>query len=207
MQLPPRHKPAGRQAEYVRAGLWQKNNFLKMTQILKSGVILFLAIFFLSCDRKMDVIKNSDILSLPTLTVKDFETIYTDSAKLQSVLSSSLMERYTNIKPPYSEFRNGIKVLFYDGHKEPVASFTSKYARFLEDKRLWELKDSVVAVNEKNERLETELLYWDQDKELVYTDRAVRITSEDEIVVGIGLESNPRFTKWWIRDVSATISI
>ncbi|MBA4322499.1 MAG: LPS export ABC transporter periplasmic protein LptC [Odoribacter sp.] len=169
--------------------------------------LLLLAIFLLSCDRKMDVIKKDDILSLPTLTVKDFETIYTDSAKLQLVLSSSLMERYTNVKPPYSEFKNGIQVLFYDGHKAPVASFTSKYARYLDDKRLWELKDSVVAVNEKKERLETELLYWDQEKELVYTDRAVRITSEDEIVVGIGMESNPRFTKWWIKNVSATIPI
>lgn len=175
--------------------------------ILIIGAVLFIATVLLSCDRKIDVIKNSDILSLPTLTVKDFETVYTDSAKLQLVLSSSLMERYTNIKPPYSEFKKGIKVLFYDGHKEPVASFTSKYARYLDDKRLWELRDSVVAINEKNERLETELLYWDQEKELVYTDRFVRITSEDEIVVGIGMESNPRFTKWWIKNVSATISI
>jgi LPS export ABC transporter protein LptC len=117
------------------------------------------------------------------------------------------MERYTESKPPYSEFKNGIKVLFYDGHKAPIASFTSKYAKFLEDKRLWELRDSVIVVNEKNERLETELLYWDQEKDLVSTDRAVRITSEDEIVVGIGLESDSRFLKWWIKDVRATISI
>lgn len=155
----------------------------------------------------MDVIKKSDILSLPALTVKNFETIYTDSAKLNLVLSASLMERYTNSKQPFSEFKNGIKVLFYDGHKVPVASFTSKYARLDEETNIWELKDSVVAVNEKNERLETELLFWDQKKELVHTDRAVRITSEDEIVVGIGLESNPRFTNWWIKNVSATISI
>lgn len=184
-----------------------KTSFKISGHILKSGIILFLATGLLSCDRKMDIIKNSDILSRPSVTAKDFETIYTDSAKLQLVLSSSLMERYTNVKPPYAEFKNGIKVLFYDGHKDPVASFTSKYAKFLEDKRLWELKDSVVAINEKNERLETELLYWDQERELVYTDRFVRITSEDEIVMGIGLESNPRFTKWWIKNVSATISI
>jgi LPS export ABC transporter protein LptC len=173
----------------------------------KWAAVLFFASILISCDRKMEVIKNADILSLPSLTVKDFETIYTDSAKLQLILSSSLMERYTNVKPPYSEFRNGIKALFYDGHKEPVGSFTSKYAKYLEDKKLWELKDSVVAVSEKNERLETELLYWDQEKDIIYTDRAVRITTEDQIVVGIGLKSNPRLTNWVIKDVSATIPI
>jgi hypothetical protein len=65
----------------------------------------------------------------------------------------------------------------------------------------------VVVVNEKNEILETELLYWDQEKDIVYTDRFVKITSEDQIVMGTGLESNPRFTKWKIRNVSATIYI
>ena len=184
------------------------NTSLKITfTLLKSGVVLLVVPFLMSCDRKMDTIKNSDILSLPTQTVKIFETVYTDSARLQLILSSSLMERYANSKPPYSEFRNGIKVLFYDGHKEPIASFTSKYAKFLEDKRLWELKDSVVAINEKNERLETELLYWDQEKDHVYTDRAVRIITEDDIVLGIGLESNSRFTNWWILNSKATISI
>jgi LPS export ABC transporter protein LptC len=173
----------------------------------KSVAAIFFMTVLLSCERKMDIIKKSDISALPTLTVKNFETVYTDSAKLQLVLSSSLMERYTDVKPPYAEFKKGIKALFYDGHKEPVGSFTSKYAKFLEDKKLWELKDSVVAVSEKNERLETELLYWDQEKDIIYTDRAVRITSEDEIVLGIGLESNPRLTKWVIKDVSATISM
>jgi LPS export ABC transporter protein LptC len=176
-------------------------------RLIKYGTLLLVAAWLISCERKMEVIKKSDILSLPTLTVKDDTTIYTDSSKLQLIMYSPLIERYPNIKPPYAEFRKGIKVLFYNGHPNPVGSFTSKYAKFLEDKRLWELKDSVVAVNEKNEKLETELLYWDQDKELIYTDRAVRITSQDEIVIGIGMKSDPKFTNWWIKDVSATIPI
>jgi LPS export ABC transporter protein LptC len=192
---------------FSRRSMNRRYLFPRDSFILKSIEVLFFALIFLSCDRKMDVIEKSDILLLPSLTEKDFQTEYSDSAKLQLVMSASLMERYTNVKPPYTEFKNGIRVLFYDGHKDPVASFTSKYARYSDEKKLWELKDSVVAINEKNERLETELLYWDQEKELVYTDRAVRITSEDEIVVGIGLESDPRFTRWWIKDVRATISI
>jgi LPS export ABC transporter protein LptC len=162
---------------------------------------------FLFCDRKIDIIKKSEIESLPTLTVKDFETVYTDSATLQLVMSSPLMERYTNKKPPYSEFRHGIKVFFHNGHIDPVARLTAKYAKLNEDNKIWELRDSVIAVNEKNEILETELLYWDQEKELVYTDRFVKISSEDQIVMGTGLESNPRFTKWKIKNVSATIYI
>jgi LPS export ABC transporter protein LptC len=84
---------------------------------------------------------------------------------------------------------------------------SSRYARYEDARKLWELKDSVIAINEKKERLETELLYWDQDKNIVYTDRFVKITSEDQIIMGTGLESDPRFTKWRIRNVSAQFYI
>lgn len=160
-----------------------------------------------SCDKKIDTIKKSDIESLPSMTVKDFVTSYSDSATTQLVMSAPLMERYIDRKSPYSEFRFGVKVVFYDGKDAPVGTLTSKYARYAEDRKLWELKDSVIAVNEKKEVLETELLYWDQDKELVYTDRFVRITGEDQIVMGTGLESDPRFIKWKIRNVSAQFYI
>lgn len=167
------------------------------------GVILIM----ISCERKMETIRISDIESLPSHTVKEFETVYSDSGRIQLIMRSPLMERYTDRKPQYSEFRKGINVLFYDGNAEPLASLSSKYARYYEEKKLWELKDSVTAINEKKETLETELLYWAQEKDLVYTDRFVRITGEEQIVMGTGLEANSRFTRWKIRNVSATIYI
>jgi LPS export ABC transporter protein LptC len=176
-------------------------------KITKAGLIISCGILLLSCERKMDIIKNADIFSLPTTTVKDFKSVFTDSTKIQLILSSSLMEGYTRVSPRYTEFRKGIKAEFYDGHPQPVATITSKYAKLLEDKNLWELKDSVRATNEKNEKLETDLLYWDRNKDLFYTDRFVRITSEDQIVMGIGMKSDSRFTNWWIRNVSATIPV
>jgi LPS export ABC transporter protein LptC len=171
--------------------------------------LLMLVIILLaaSCEKKIGIIRKSDIESLPTQTVKDFTTTYTDSATKQLVMSSPLMERYSNRKDPYWEFKSGIKVVFYDGKKDPVGTLTSKYAKYAEDKKLWELKDSVIAVNEKNEVMETELLYWDQSKELVYTDRFVRMTSEDQIVMGTGFQSDPRFMNWHIRNVSASFYI
>ena len=74
-------------------------------------------------------------------------------------------------------------------------------------KTLWELQDSVVAINENKEKLETELLFWDQKKNIIYTDRFVKITTEDQIIQGYGLESDPRLSKRRIKNLSATIYI
>lgn len=169
--------------------------------------LLIILTFFVSCEKKSGNFTAVDILTLPSQTARDFETIYTDSGKVQLILSAPLMESYRRTEDPYSEFKSGIKVLFYDGHKEPVASVKAKYAKLTENKNLWELQDSVTAINEAGETLETELLFWDQKKDLIYTDRFVKITTADQIVQGYGLESDTRLSKRRIKNMSATIYI
>lgn len=158
----------------------------------------------LSCtDNKIAVVRDPNIRNLPTLTEKGFQTIYSDSAKLQIIMSAPLIERYTNLDPPYSEFKNGINILFYEGKQEPVATISAKYGKYHENKKLWELRDSVVVESDK--KMETELLYWDEDKDLVYTERFVKITTENETVMGTGFESNSRFDSYIIKNTSMTI--
>jgi len=169
------------------------------------ATIMAFAIGLVSCEKKSGNYPAIDILTLPAQTAKNFRSVYTDSGLLQLEISAPLMESYNRSEVPYTEFRSGIRVLFYDGHKEPVASVTSKYAKYTDSKTLWELQDSVIAINEAGEKLETELLYWDQKKELIYTDRFVKITTEDQIIQGYGLESDPRLSSRKIKNMSAVI--
>ena len=171
------------------------------------NALIVLALIAFSCEKKTGNYPKIDILTLPSITRKDFRTTTTDSGRIQLVLSAPLMESYEKTESPYTEFKSGLIVLFHDGKEKPVASVTAKYAKYTENKNLWELQDSVVAVNEAGEKLETELLFWDQKKGLIYTDRFVKITTEDQIVQGYGLESDPRLSKRRIKNLSATIYI
>lgn len=183
------------------------------TAFKKSGIInlitcIFLSAFlFIACDKKLPVVQNIDILTLPSQTVKDFETVYSDSGLVKIVMSAPLLERYDRTSDPYIEFKSGIRVLFYDGHKDPVAEISSKYARFTDNENLWELRDSVVAVSEDDARIETELLYWDQPKDLFYTDRFVKITDKDQITMGTGFEYNRKQSRRKIKNVTAIFYI
>ena len=169
------------------------------------ATIVAIAISLFSCEKKSGNYPTIDILTLPSLTAKNFKSVYTDSGLIQLELSAPLMESYDRSETPYTEFKSGIRVLFYDGHKEPVASVTAKYAKYTDSKNLWELQDSVIAINEAGEKLETELLYWDQKKNTIYTDRFVKITTEDQIIQGYGLESDPRLSTRKIKNLSAVI--
>lgn len=167
-------------------------------------VIILLTLFLISCEKKVATVRKFDIQSLPALTSTDITTIYSDSGKVQLILKAPLIESYSG-DSPYSEFREGIFVIFYDGHKDSVGYALAKYAKFTDKKKLWELRDSVIIMNGSNDRLETEQLYWDQDKDLIYTDRFVKIIGEDQTIMGTGFESDIRLRYRRIKNPSGPI--
>jgi LPS export ABC transporter protein LptC len=166
-----------------------KNSSMKFRTLVQITLIVIISGTIISCENKTDLPKF-EFLSLPSVTGKDFETVLSDSGMVQVIMSSPLMERYDNKDFPYTEFRSGIKVVSFNGKKKPSGSVTAKYAKFTKNDNLWELKDSVVVVDENNVKLETELLYWNQEKDLIYTDKFVKITDSDQIMQGFGLKSD-----------------
>ena len=182
-----------------------KNPSIKFRKLFLITLTAIMAGIVYSCENKIDLIPKPDFLTLPTLTVRDFETIFTDSGKLQLAMSSPLMEQYDNTDLPYSEFKSGINIVFHDGKIEPVGSVTAKYAKYTKTNNMWELKDSVVVVNESGDKLETEVLNWDQEKDLIYTDRYVKITNEDQVTHAYGFESDSHLNNRKLKKVQATI--
>ena len=167
--------------------------------------IVFLCIIIQSCENKIPVIPKSDLLSLPSLTARNFNTIFTDSGKIQLILSGPIVEKFDKTSPQYAEFKSGLHVEVFKGHDKPVAIVTSKYAKCT-DNNLWELRDSVVVINDNNEILETELLFWNQEKDRIYTDRFVKITGENQVSQGIGFESDTHLSRRRFFKVTAIIT-
>ncbi len=172
---------------------------------LRVAVLLTGTALFFSCDKDLEVTSGDEVRSLPALSVRDFESVFTDSGRIQVVTAAPLLRRYTPEKGTYNEFTEGLTVTFYDGQSEPTSHISSDYAKYLDTEKLWELRYNVKVRTEKNELLETELLFWEEEKDRVYTDRFVRITTEDRIMSGTGFESDSRFTKTKILKGNATI--
>ncbi len=188
----------------------KKASMISPTCLIKRSYLpaIMLAILMITgCENKYDTIPKTDLLVLPSYTGRDFETTLTDSGMIQVIMRSPLVEKYENKEQPYTEFRTGIKVLFYDGKKEPVASVVSKYAKYTQNDNLWELKDSVIVINENNEKLETELLYWNQTTDRIYTDRFVKVTSGNDVLLGYGLESDSHLQNRVIKKIRAEFYI
>lgn len=143
--------------------------------------------------------------TLPTQSAFNIETIYTDSARIQLLIRAAEMNRYTtNKEAPYYEFPRGIYVEFYGSDEQVHSKLEAKYAIYHDKTDLWEARHNVVAVNKDGEVLNTEVLFWDQRKKLIYSDKYVKITTADEVIFGEGIEANQDFTDWKIKKVTGS---
>ncbi|MCC6690049.1 MAG: LPS export ABC transporter periplasmic protein LptC [Bacteroidia bacterium] len=166
-------------------------------------------LFFLSaaCKNNIDTVnavtaKNT----FPDKTGKDVELIFSDSAKLKIKLISPWLEYYTR-DTSYVIFPKGVHVLFYDDSAKIKTELTAKYGIRYEGIGRMEAKNDVTLVNEKGERLNTEHLIWDEQKQLIYTEAFVKIKTANEIIYGNGLESNQDFTRYKIKNIKGTLAL
>lgn len=174
------------------------------------GVTLFcfmFVLFFTSCENDIDEVNTVTAqTNYPVESGKDMEVIYSDSGNVKIKLNAPVMMRFTGEKP-YMEMPKGVKVLFYDNAMNVTSHLSANYAISYEKEEIMEAKSDVVVVNEKGEQLNTEHLIWEKRDERIHTDEFVKITTDDEIIYGNGLESNQSFTKYKIRDIKGIINL
>ncbi len=141
---------------------------------------------------------------LPLKKGKNVQLIYSEKAAVKIKVSAPKMEEYAS-ENPYLEMSEGIEVIFFDSLKQVNTTLTANYAIHRINENIMEAKNDVVVVNEKGEKLNTEHLVWKQDSAKIYSDEFVKITTEDEILMGEGFEANEDFTKWKINKIKGTI--
>ena len=88
-----------------------------------------------------------------------------------------------------------------------TAQIKCNNARYLTQKELWELNNNVEAINEKGDILNTEQLFWDAKKHLIYSEKFVKITTQSQVITGYGLEANEDLSWYEIKKPSGEIEI
>lgn len=132
---------------------------------------------------------------------------YTDSGLVRAKVYAPEMNRYATDERFETEMSKGVTVYFISKERKVESFLKAKYAIRNDRDRRMVAKNDVVLVNAKGDTLRTELLNWDEHKQLIYTDRYVRITTPDEIITGTGFESNAEFSKYKISKISGTFDL
>lgn len=152
---------------------------------LQSIIVLMGAVMLFSCKNDMEEINRvaGDEI-LPEMTGTNLEMIYTDSARIKYKVITPEYLKMSEGEEKYEEFPQGLHAISYDTDGKEIGSITCKYAKKLEDEQLWEARNEVVVVNAEGKKLETELLYWDTQKQIIYSDRYAKLSADGQIIEG-----------------------
>lgn len=136
--------------------------------------------------------------SIPDMRTTGVTTYISDSGMIRYKIITAEWLVYSRIDTPYWAFQKGIYLEKFDTLFHIDASIKADTAFYYEPKKLWELRGNVHIRSQRGDKFDTQLMYWDQGKERIYSDRYIRIEQPDKILTGYGFESNQQMTEYQI---------
>jgi len=171
-------------------------------------MLMVLSIFLSACENDLKKVEKiaSNEASLPVEVSKEVELIYSDSSIVRAKLLTPTLKFY-KVTNAYHEMPDGLFVEFYGAKKNIESTLSAKYGRKFQNQGIIEVRDSVVVINEKGERLDTEKLIWNEKTKKIYTNSFVRITTLKDVMFGEGMEANQNFTNYRIYKYRGSVSL
>ncbi|MBT8245577.1 MAG: LPS export ABC transporter periplasmic protein LptC [Winogradskyella sp.] len=181
-------------------------NRSKLHIVLNTVIALVMTVFF-SCKnnfkdvQQVGVLQNEPIVVADTINLK-----YTDSFKLRANLLSPKMLDYSNRNFAFSEFPEGIELIIYDEAGNESKIF-SDYAIVYSETDLIDLRGNVILTTHKQDSLFTSQMYFDEKKEWIFTNEAVRLRSQGTDVNGTGFDSDRNFEEYEMLAAAGDIEV
>jgi LPS export ABC transporter protein LptC len=181
-----------------------KFNFLHK---IYTPLILVGVFFLVSCENNVEKVKLlTENIDLPLEESENVKIIYSDSGYSKMVIEAPKLERF-NTEKPYTEFKDGIHVTFFNKLGEKESELFADYAIDYEKENLMEAKGNVVVINVNGDKLNTEHLIWLESEKRIKSDEFVKIQTQEEIIYGDGLDANEDFTQYRIKNIKGVITI
>ena len=188
----------------------KKFKYLNRTRHLTFSFLLLGTIIVVGCENSIEVInKITNSKETPAFSSSNIEILYSDSAKIKMKITAKIVNRYNTPEKHYMEFPQGILVYQYDTAMRTTAVIRSNYAINHENTKIWELRDNVEARNLlKDEQLNSEELFWDQTKGIIYSTKFTKMVNADGVFYGDGgFQSKEDLTNWKLVGVKGKVNL
>ena len=153
------------------------------------------AIVVYSCKGKLSEAEKLDLNTTPVQTIENMFFVQTENGVVKNRIEAPLMERYDNDSVAVELFPKGVKVYGYESDNKLESIITADVAKHEKFKKTGEEKwaaygNAVIRNVIKQERMETDTLYWDQAKHEIYTHCYVKMSSPQGYMQGYGMRSD-----------------
>jgi LPS export ABC transporter protein LptC len=105
------------------------------------------------------------------------------------------------------EYPEGLTVYNYNANMEIESKMSANYGISYEKKEEVMVRDNVILVNIKGEKLNSEELWWNRQSKKITSDKFVKVTTIDEEIIGYGFDANEDYSEYTVRNVKMITTI
>ena len=179
---------------------------LKFKLINKTLVIIAITTFF-SCDDSSTLLKQINTFNEnPVGIAYNINMTYTDSASIKARLEAPVHLDFSHLSFKYSEFPDGLRVIFYNEQNQENTVYAD-YGILYNQTKIVDLQGNVVLLSYDGSRLETDQMYWDAEKEWLFTEEPFLFQNNDYNLAANRLDTNKEFSKFQTGKLSGTIAV
>ena len=187
----------------------QTKTYQHITNIAAAFLAAVMFVLFPACSGRgknlAEAVSEND--TLPSMKTLGVSTLISDSGITRYKVEAEEWLIYDKKNPPYWAFEKGVYLEKFDTLFRIEASIKADTAYYHEKKKLWELKGNVQIMSLRGDKFQTDLLFWDEKKEKVYSDKYIQIEQDDKVIRGYGFESNQNLTEYEIKNTTGVFTI
>ena len=140
-----------------------------------------------------------DPQTYPTLKEKNVTTLYSSEGITRAKAIAPTYHVFGRASEVYWFFPDSIYLEIYDTAFNIQGTVRADTAYRYERRQIWELKGNVYMTNFEGVRFQSEHVFWNEQKETIYSDTVIKITKGETVTIGKkGFTSNQQLTKWEI---------
>lgn len=178
-----------------------------ISKILKKWFSVFTVIVIISCDDGSSTIMQiNQFNENPIGIAYDIRMTYTDSAVVKAILTAPVNLDFTHLSFKYSEFPEGLKIIFFNSNNDEN-TLVADYGILYNQTRIVDLQGNVVLLSHDGSRLETDQMYWDAEKEWLFTEQTFSFKNINYDMVAIRLDTNKEFSKFQTGKLTGTMLV
>lgn len=173
--------------------------------LLLTYAALLLTVLFSACGPEQPSVKVHEAYEGPILEAYDIELLHSDSARVRVLLKAAKQLEYVTGN---QDFPDGVDITFFESTGARTAHLTGDKGYYDKKENIYKVEGNVVLVSlTQHNTLKSEELYWSPQREEIYTDTYVEVTTDTEVIQGNGLTASQDFSEYEIMDVTGQFNL
>ncbi|SFN38207.1 LPS export ABC transporter protein LptC [Bizionia echini] len=181
---------------------------IKINNHINKTIVLVIALTMVfSCKNNFEDVKKIGVSeNTPIGVAENMNLKYTDSGRVTANLRSPKMLDFSNRDFPFSEFPNTVEMDLFDENNQK-STITADYAIVYDKTGLIDMQGNVVLISSDKDTLFAEQLYYDQNREWLFTNKPVTFKRKTDVLNGKGFDSDVKFSKAQVLEIDGSVTV